>query len=129
MKKVIFSFLTIPVLLLLLLTCTEESNPIDSNTPVVDPITNTWTSQADPDYRIFFQTYDSTVARGIFNGTEFNPDINIGESDLCGFFDQYYVEFNVYRNNGIIKFQGKFINSNRMELESVEGSLILLKGI
>jgi len=129
MKKVIFSFLTIPVLSLLLLTCTEESNPIDSNTPVVDPITNTWTSQADPNYTVFFQTYDSTVARGIFNGREFNPDINIGESDLCGFFDKFYVEFNVYRDSGIIKFKGKFINSNRMGLESVEGSLILLKGI
>lgn len=127
MKKVIFSFLTILVLSLFLLTCTEESNPIDSNTPVVDPITNTWTSQADPDYRVFFQTYDSTVARGIFNGREFNPNINIGESDLCGFFDQYYVEFNVYRNNGIIKFKGKFINSNRMELQSSEGALVLTR--
>jgi hypothetical protein len=127
MKKNIISVLTIPVLSILLLTCTEESNPIDSNTPVVDPITNTWTSQADPNYRIFFSTYDSTVARGIFNGTEFNPDINIGESDLCGFFDQYYVEFNVYRNNGILKFKGKFINSNRMELQSSEGALVLTR--
>jgi hypothetical protein len=127
MKKVIFSSLLITVLSLLLLTCTEDSNPVDSNTPVVDPITNTWTSQADPSYTIFFQTYDSTVARGIFNGREFNPDINIGESDLCGFFDKFYVEFDVYRNTGRIKFKGKFINSNRMELESAEGALVLTR--
>lgn len=127
MKKVIFSSLLIIVLSILLLTCTEDSNPVDSNTPVVDPITNTWTNQADSNYTVFFQTYDSTVARGIFNGREFNSDINIGESDLCGFFDHYYVEFNVYRNNGIIKFKGKFINSNRMELESTEGALVLTR--
>lgn len=127
MKKVIFSFLTITVLAFLLLTCSDESNPIDGNTPVIDPITNTWTSQADPNYTIFFQTYDSTVARGIFNGIEFNPDINIGESDLCGFFDHYYVEFNVYRNTGVIKFKGNFINSKRMELQSSEGALVLTR--
>ncbi len=127
MKKVILSLFTILVFSLLVITCTEESNPIDSNTPVVDPITNTWTNQADPNYTVFFQTYDSTVARGIFNGREFNPDINIGESDLCGFFDQYYVEFNVYRNYGIIKFKGKFISSSRLELQSSEGALVLTR--
>ncbi len=127
MKKVILALFTILVFSLLVITCTEESNPIDSNTPVVDPITNTWTNQADPNYTVFFQTYDSTVARGIFNGREFNPDINIGESELCGFFDQYNVEFNVYRNSGIIKFKGKFISSNRMELQSSEGALVLIR--
>jgi hypothetical protein len=127
MKKIIFSGIVIATLSIVLFNCAEESNPVDSNTPVVDPITNTWTSQADPNYTIFFQTYDSTVARGIFNGREFNPDINIGESDLCGFFDKFYVEFDVYRNSGRLKFKGKFINSNRMELQSSEGSLVLTR--
>jgi hypothetical protein len=127
MKKIILSGIVIAALSIVLFNCAEESNPVDSNTPVVDPITNTWTSQADPNYTIFFQTYDSTVARGIFNGHEFNPDINIGESDLCGFFDKFYVEFDVYRNSGRLKFKGKFINSNRMELQSSEGSLVLTR--
>ena len=107
-------------------TCSQESNPVDSNTPVVDPITNTWTSQADPNYRIFFNTFDSTTARGVFWGTEFNP--NEGDFDLCGFFDKFYVEFDVQRPvGGRIKFTGKFINSNRMELQSSEGSLVLTR--
>ena len=128
MKKVILSSLVILLLSLLLLTCTEESNPIDSNTPVVDPITNTWTSQADPNYTIFFQTYDSTVARGIFWGNEDHP--TEGTSELCGFFDKFYVEFDVQRPfGGRTKFKGKFINSNRMELQSSEGTLVLTKGI
>jgi len=126
MKKIIFSFLTIPVLSLLLLTCTEESNPIDSNTPVVDPITNTWTSQTDPDYRIFFITYDSTTARGVFWGEEDHPVE--GVTELCGFFDKFDVEFDVKRPfDGRTKFKGKFINSNRMELQSSEGALVLTR--
>jgi len=128
MKKVIFSFLMITVLTFLLLTCTEESNPIDSNTPVVDPITNNWTDESNNTYSFIFTTYDSTVARGIFWGTEDHP--TEGTSELCGFFDKFYVEFDVQRPFDVrIKFKGKFIDSNRMELESVEGSLVLLKGI
>lgn len=126
MKKVILSVLTILVISLFLLTCTEESNPIDSNTPVVDPITRIWTDLNDPNYSFFFVTYDSTVARGIFWGTEEHP--TEGTSQLCGFFDKFYVEFDVKRPfDGRTKFKGKFVNSNRMELQSSEGSLVLIR--
>jgi hypothetical protein len=109
----------------LLFTCTEESNPT-SNTPVIDPITNTWTSESNSDYEIFFQTFDSTVTRGIFSGREFHP--TEGETELCGFFDGTYVEFDVRRPPGErIKFKGNFINSNRLELQSAEGSLVLTR--
>jgi len=126
MKKIIISVLTIPVLSILLLTCTEESNPIDSNTPVVDPITNTWTVQSDSNYTIFFITFDSTVTKGVFWGTEEHP--TIGSTDLCGFFDGVNIEFDVKRPfGGRIKFKGKFINSNRMELNSSEGFIVLTR--
>jgi len=126
MKKIIISVLTIPVLSILLLTCTEESNPIDSNTPVVDPITNTWTVQSDSNYTIFFITFDSTVTKGVFWGTEEHP--TIGSTDLCGFFDGVSIEFDVKRPfGGRLKFKGKFINSNRMELNSSEGFIVLTR--
>ena len=126
MKKIIISVLTSPVLSILLLTCTEESNPIDSNTPVVDPITNTWTVQSDSNYTIFFITFDSTVTKGVFWGTEEHP--TIGSTDLCGFFDGVNIEFDVKRPfGGRIKFKGKFINSNRMELNSSEGFIVLTR--
>lgn len=102
--------------------CKPESNPVDSNTPVVDPITRIWTNEADNNYTFFFNTYDSTVARGIFWGKEQHP--TEGESDLCGFFDKLYVEFDVQRPfGGRTKFKGRFINSNRMELASSEGTI------
>jgi hypothetical protein len=124
MKKVILS--VVVFISLLLIMCNQENNPVDSNTPVVDPITRIWTNEADANYTFFFVTYDSTVARGIFWGTENHP--TYGTNDLCGFFDKFYVEFDVKRpDNGRIKFKGKFINSNKMELESVEGSLVLTR--
>jgi hypothetical protein len=127
MKKVIFSSLMITVLSLLLLTCTEDSNPIDSNTPVVDPITNIWTNVADSSYTFFFNTHDSTVSRGIFWGTEEHP--SGVTSELCGFFDKSYIEFDlrVGATERRTKFKGKFINSNRMELQSAEGALVLTR--
>lgn len=120
MKKIIIS--AVVFMAFLLVMCDPEGNPVDSNTPVVDPITNTWTVEGDSSYKIFFQTFDSTVTRGIFWGKEFHPTQN--ESDLCGFFDGVYVEFDVRRPVGErIKFKGKFINSNRMELGSSEGTI------
>ncbi len=114
------------VIAFLLNTCTEENNPIINNTPLVDPITNTWTSQADSDYTFNFLTFDSTVTRGIFFGQENHPVE--GSSDLCGFFDGTYVEFDVRRPfNSRTKFKGSFINSNRLELESSEGALVLTR--
>jgi hypothetical protein len=124
MKKIILSVLVL--ISFLLIMCKEESNPVDSNTPVVDPITNSWTNTTNSNYTFFFQTYDSTVARGIFWGREDHP--TKGSNDLCGFFDKFYVEFDVRRgNSGRIKFKGKFIDSNRMELSSSEGNLVLTR--
>jgi hypothetical protein len=126
MKKVILSTLMVLALSLLLLTCTDEGNPIGGNTPVVDPITRIWTNQADSSNTFFFITFDSTVVRGIFWGNEDHP--TEGESDLCGFFDNLYVEFDVKRPaGGRTKFKGNFINSYRMELKSIEGSLVLTR--
>lgn len=126
MKKLILSGIIITTLSFLLLMCSQESNPVDSNTPVVDPITRIWADLNDPNYTFFLVTYDSTVARGVFWGTEEHP--TEGTSQLCGFFDKFHVEFDVQRPfDGRTKFTGKFINSNRMELESSEGSLVLTR--
>jgi hypothetical protein len=126
MKKVILSVIAVLLLSLLLFTCTEESNPIDNNTPVIDPITNTWTVQSDSNYTIFFRTFDSTATKGVFWGAENHP--NIGSTDLCGFFDGVYIEFDVKRPfDGRLKFKGKFIDSNRMEIQSSEGYLVLTR--
>jgi hypothetical protein len=126
MKKVFIAAIISLVFSIVFYTCTEENNPVFSNDPVVDPITNTWTSEADNNYEIFFQTFDSLVSRGIFSGREFHPEE--GETELCGFFDGTYVEFDVRRPvGGRTKFKGTFINSNRLELESSEGSLILTR--
>jgi hypothetical protein len=110
----------------LLNTCTEENNPIIDNTPLIDPITNQWTSLSDSDYTFSFLTFDSTVTRGIFSGEENHPVE--GSNDLCGFFDGAYVEFDVRRPFGSrTKFKGNFVNSNRLELESSEGQLVLTR--
>ncbi len=126
MKKVILSVVAVLLLSLLLFTCTEECNPIDSNTPVIDPITNTWTVQSDSNYTIFFRTFDSTATKGVFWGQRIHP--TIGSTDLCGFFDGVYIEFDVKRPfDGRLKFKGKFIDSNRMEIQSSEGYLVLTR--
>ena len=126
MKKVILFVIAVLLLSLLLFTCTEESNPIDNNTPVIDPITNTWTVQSDSNYTIFFRTFDSTATKGVFWGAENHP--TIGSTDLCGFFDGVYIEFDVKRPfDGRLKFKGKFIDSNRMEIQSSEGYLVLTR--
>ena len=73
MKKVILSAISDSSSLLILFIAHEESNPIDSNTPVIEPITNTWTVQSDSNYTIFFRTFDSTATKGVFWGAEFHP--------------------------------------------------------
>lgn len=124
MKKIILSVMVF--ISLLLIMCKPENNPVDSNTPLVDPITNSWTVESDSNYTIFFVTFDSTVTRGIFWGSENHP--TEGANDLCGFFEGTYVEFDVRRPfNSRIKFKGKFINSNRMELGSSEGSITITR--
>ena len=126
MKKVILSTVVILLLSVILLMCTDENSPIDSNTPVIEPITNTWTVQSDSNYTIFFRTFDSTATKGVFWGAENHP--TIGSTDLCGFFDGVYIEFDVKRpSDGRLKFKGKFIDSNRMEIQSSEGYLVLTR--
>ena len=108
--------------------CADESNPVNTNREPLDPITNQWRSETDEDYRFTFTTFDSTSTRGIFTGDEDNPDQ--GFNSLIGFFYDYYVEFDVLRNgenNKGLKFKGNFINSNRMEIESEEGKLVLIR--
>lgn len=126
MKKITLSVLILIALSFFLLMCTQESGPVDSNTTVIDPITNQWISEADSDYTFSFITYDSLVTRGVFWGEEDHPTEGI--NDLCGFFDGVYVEFDVRRPfDGRTKFKGKFINSNRMEIESSEEVLSLTR--
>jgi hypothetical protein len=124
MKKIIPAIVIIfPILFYM---CNEDSGPLSNNNPVIDPITNTWTTEADSDYTFFFRTFDSLVTRGIFFGKEFHPVE--GETDLCGFFDGTYVEFDVRRpSDGRIKFKGKFSNNNRIELTSSEGSIVITR--
>jgi hypothetical protein len=126
MKKIILEVAMFITFSFLFYNCSEENNPVTGNTPIVDPITNTWTSESNNDYQIFFQTFDSLVTRGVFSGIEFHPEE--GETELCGFFDGTYVEFDVRRPFGSrTKFKGNFINSNRIELESSEGTLIITR--
>ena len=124
MKKI---FPAIVVILpILFFMCNEDNGPLSNNDPILDPITNTWTVQSDSNYRFFFQTFDSTVTRGIFSGTEFHP--TEGETDLFGFFDGTYVEFDVKRPfDSRTKFKGKFINSNRINLSSSEGNITITR--
>ena len=124
MKKIILS--TLILLSFLLIMCNQVNNPVGGNTSVLDPITNTWTNQADSSNTFFFITFDSTVVQGIFWGNEDNP--TEGNNDLSGFFNDTYVEFDVKRPIGSrTKFTGSFINSNRMELKSIEGNLVLTR--
>jgi hypothetical protein len=126
MKKITLSVLILIALSFFLLMCAQESGPVDSNTTVIDPITNQWISEADSDHTFSFITYDSLVTRGVFWGDEDHP--TEGSNDLCGFFDGVYVEFDVRRPfDGRTKFKGKFINSNRMEIESSEEVLSLTR--
>lgn len=124
MKKIIIS--AVVFLTFLFVMCDPAENPVDSNTPVVDPITNQWTVESDSNYTFSFITFDSTVTRGIFWGGEDHP--TEGFSELCGFFDGVYVEFDVQRPFiDRIKFKGKFINSNRIELGSSEGTIFITR--
>lgn len=124
MKKLILSLIIF--LSFLLIMCQQNNDPVSANTPVLEPITNIWTNMADSSNTFFFITYDSTVTRGVFWGNEENQAN--GQTDLCGFFDGTYVEFDVKRPlDSRIKFTGKFINSNRIELVSSEGSIVITR--
>ena len=124
MKKYIPALFTL--LSFLLIMCTQEDNPVDPGTKVFSPISNTWTNMADSSNTFSFTTYDSSASRGIFWGNEDN--LANGSNDLCGFFDGTYVEFDVMRPLGSrTKFKGKFINDNRIELQSSEGSIVITR--
>lgn len=126
MKKIIVtSLVTISLIFLLSQCTTDENNPVDGNDPVVDPITNQWTDTSNTEHRFNFTTYDSTVSRGIIFGDEDHPVI--GLSDLCGFFDRSYVEFDVRRPEGRIKFKGNFISNNQINLQSSEGNIVITR--
>jgi len=128
MKKIIVTSLVLLSLFFLLSQCSaDENNPVAGDDAIIDPITNTWTDTSNAEHRFSFTTYDSTVSRGIFFGEEDHPDFNIGISDLCGFFDKSYVEFDVRRPEGRIKFKGNFVNSNRINLQSSEGSIVITR--
>lgn len=126
MKKIILEIAIFITFSFLFYKCTQESNPVISDTPLVDPITRFWTSESDENYTFSFVTFDSLVTRGVFWGEEDHPEE--GTHDLCGFFDGTYVEFDVKRPfDGRTKFKGNFINSNRIELESSEESLVITR--
>jgi hypothetical protein len=125
MKKFLIPASVILVISFLSLMCAEESNPVINNIPVIDPITRTWVNESDSNHTFHFVTFDSLVTRGIFFGEEDGPDEEFTE--LCGFFDGVYVEFDVRRPVGNrTKFKGNFTDSNRMELESPEGNIVLI---
>jgi hypothetical protein len=124
MKKIIVTSLVSFSFVFILSQCTtDENNPVGGNDPVVDPITNQWTDTSDTEHRFTFTTFDSTVTRGIFFGDEDHPEI--GNSQLFGFFDRSYVEFDVLRPLGRLKFTGNFVNNNQINLQSSEGSIVI----
>jgi hypothetical protein len=126
MKKIIATSLIFVSILFLFNKCTkDENNPAGGNDPVIDPITAQWTDSANPDHRFNFTTFDSTETRGEFFGDEDHPVI--GFSELEGFFDKSYVEFDVNRPAGIIKFTGNFVNNNRIDLQSSEGNITITR--
>jgi hypothetical protein len=137
MKKIVGIVFTLTLVVFIFNQCTtDENNPIISDDPVVDPISNTWADTANPGHQFIFLTYDSTVSRGIFFGFEEHPDsFAVGNPDLHGFFDRTYVEFDVIWEgteftdfiDKRVKFKGNFINSNRMELQSSEGRIVLTR--
>lgn len=129
MKKVIL--LTSAIVSILIFTsgdCSTSNNPSDPPLDPVDPITNTWTVyNSGGNHEYFFQTFDSSAARGVFFGNEQGHPQRF-DNDLCGFFDNRYLEFDVRVNNVRIKFKGNFITSDSMVIRSDEdGELILTR--
>jgi hypothetical protein len=137
MKKIVGTAFALTLIAFIFNQCTtDENNPVASNDPVIDPISNTWTDSANSEHRFVFVTYDSTVSRGIFFGAEDHPDsITVITPELHGFFDKTYVEFDVIWEgteftefkDTRVKFKGNFVNSNRMELQSSEGRIVLTR--
>lgn len=131
MKKVIVTFIFLTIVLFIFNQCSQdESNPVGSNDPVIDPITNIWTDTTNDSHTFDFTTYDSSVTRGIFFGTESHPDSSTSPP-LYGFFDRTYIEFDViwvdeFGINRRIKYKGNFLNSRRLNLQSSDGKIIVL---
>ena len=131
MKKIVGTAFALTLIAFLFNQCnTDGNNPVESNDPVVNPITNSWTDSSNSEHRFSFTTYDSTVSRGIFFGFEDHPDsFAVNTPELHGFFDKTYVEFDVIWThiNKRVKFKGNFINNNKMELQSSEGRIVLTR--
>ena len=125
MKKVTVTIIPLLAALLIFNQCSTENNPNGGNDPVIDPITAQWTNTANSDHRFTFTTFDSTTTRGEFFGDEDHPVI--GFSELEGIFDKSYVEFDVSRPAGIIKFTGNFVNNNRIDLQSSDGNITITR--
>ncbi|HVO73180.1 MAG TPA: hypothetical protein VMT35_04095 [Ignavibacteriaceae bacterium] len=128
MKNIIAMIVLLSALLFLLNRCSkDDNNPVEGDSPVVDPITNTWTDTANLDHRFSLLTYDSTVSRGIFFGEESHPD-SLTIAQIHGFFDKTYVEFDaIWAFNRRIKYKGNFVNSNRIDLQSSLGKIVITR--
>jgi len=126
MKRSVFRILCVTFFSLIFIVCNKtDSNPVNNN-PALDDISNQWTSESDNNYTFTFTSFDKSVVRGIFWGNENHP--TEGNTDLCGFFDRAYIEFDVKRPFGDrIKFKGTIINNGRIELSSVEGSVVITR--
>jgi hypothetical protein len=137
MKKIIGTAFALTLIAFIFNQCTtDENNPVASNDPVIDPISNTWTDSAKLDHQFILTTFDSTVSRGIFFGEENHPDsFVVALPEVHGFFDKTYVEFDViWKGTEFtefkdvrVKFKGNFVNSNRIELQSSEGRIVLTR--
>jgi hypothetical protein len=84
---------------------------VGEDNPVIDPITNLWTDTSNALHTFDLRTYDSTVSKGIFFGTESHPDSST-TAQIHGFFDATYIEFDaVWFDDRRIKYKGNFVNS------------------
>jgi hypothetical protein len=128
MKNIIVMMVLSSVMLLLFNQCSQnENNPVESDSHVVDPISNTWTDTANVNHTFTFITYDSTVSRGIFFGEESHPD-SLTIAPIHGFFDKTYVEFDaIWAFDRRIKYKGNFVNSKRIDLQSSLGKIVITR--
>lgn len=127
MKNITIMIILLSGLLLLFNQCSNESNPVSEDNPVIDPISNQWTDTANINHTFTFLTYDSTVSRGIFFGEESHPD-SFTTAQIHGFFDKTYVEFDaIWAFDRRIKYKGNFVNSNRIDLQSSLGKIVITR--
>jgi hypothetical protein len=132
MKNITIMTLFLSALLLLFNQCSNESNPVSEDNPVIDPISNQWTDTSLAGHTFDLTTYDSTVSKGIFFGTEFHPDsFDVQAPPIHGYFDKTYVEFDVIWTDNFgsrkrVKYKGNFVNSRLINLQSLEGKRLVI---